>query len=168
MTVSATIAIGGVSRIPSYYRARYYNPNTGRFLSEDPFGFGGGINLYAYTANSPTNWSDPFGYAPGDKWFGKNNRDFQDWFHRNWKQPGDPDAGPDDMNDAYNAWKESGSPQRNPKGNRRCHEPENQGENVAEEIEEEAAEALEMTAILLLGVLLLEELAAMSLVLVLI
>jgi RHS repeat-associated protein len=151
-----------------YYRARYYNPNTGRFLSEDPFGFGGGINLYAYTANSPTNWSDPFGYAPGDKWFGKNNRDFQDWFHRNWKQPGDPDAGPDDMNDAYNAWKESGSPQRNPKGSRRCHEPENQGENVAEEIEEEAAEALEMTAILLLGVLLLEELAAMSLVLVLI
>ena len=31
-----------------YYRARYYDSNTGRFLSEDPVGFDGGINLYAY------------------------------------------------------------------------------------------------------------------------
>lgn len=28
----------------NYYRARYYNPTTGRFLSEDPSGFRGGIN----------------------------------------------------------------------------------------------------------------------------
>jgi len=34
----------------------------------------------------------------GNKWFGKNNRRLSRLFHRNWKQPGDPDAGPDDMN----------------------------------------------------------------------
>jgi RHS repeat-associated protein len=102
-----------------YNRARYYNPSIGRFLSEDPIGFAGGINKYAYVGNSPTNWIDSFGYAPGDKWYGFNNRDFQDWFHRNWKQPGDPDAGPEDMADAFNEWKSQGSPQRDSKGNRR-------------------------------------------------
>ncbi len=44
-----------------YYRARYYDPATGRFLREDPGGFRGGINLYAYTMNSPTDWTDPTG-----------------------------------------------------------------------------------------------------------
>jgi RHS repeat-associated protein len=45
-----------------YYRARYYNPNTGRFLSEDPLGFAGsGTNFYAYVYNSPTNFRDPSG-----------------------------------------------------------------------------------------------------------
>jgi RHS repeat-associated protein len=44
------------------YRARYYSPQTGRFLSEDPLGFAGGdVNLYAYGADSPTNFTDPFG-----------------------------------------------------------------------------------------------------------
>jgi RHS repeat-associated protein len=44
-----------------YYRARYYNPTTGRFLSEDPMGFAGGINLYAYAKNNPVNFLDAFG-----------------------------------------------------------------------------------------------------------
>jgi RHS repeat-associated protein len=44
-----------------YYRARYYNPNTGRFLSEDPIGFDGGINKYAYAGNDPIDYFDPFG-----------------------------------------------------------------------------------------------------------
>jgi RHS repeat-associated protein len=45
-----------------YYRARYYNPTTGRFLSEDPISFGGGdANLYRYVENSPTNFTDPLG-----------------------------------------------------------------------------------------------------------
>ena len=30
-----------------YYRARYYDPAAGRFLSEDPVEFQGGINFYA-------------------------------------------------------------------------------------------------------------------------
>jgi RHS repeat-associated protein len=44
-----------------YYRARYYDPSGGRFLSEDPSGFGGGINFYSYAAGTPTNLTDPFG-----------------------------------------------------------------------------------------------------------
>jgi hypothetical protein len=31
-------------------------------------GFAGGINLYAYVGGGPTNWSDPFGLRPGDKY----------------------------------------------------------------------------------------------------
>jgi len=47
-----------------YYRARYYNPATGRFLSEDPMGFAGsGPNLYEYVGDSPTNFSDPTGWT---------------------------------------------------------------------------------------------------------
>jgi RHS repeat-associated protein len=45
-----------------YYRARYYDAQTGRFLSEDPLGFGGGDpNSYDYALNSPINVVDPFG-----------------------------------------------------------------------------------------------------------
>ncbi len=36
-----------------FYRARYYNPQLQRFISEDPIGFSGDINLYAYAGNSP-------------------------------------------------------------------------------------------------------------------
>ncbi len=45
----------------NYYRARYYNPQTGRFISEDPIGFRGGINKYAYVGNDPIDFNDPFG-----------------------------------------------------------------------------------------------------------
>jgi RHS repeat-associated protein len=51
-----------------FYRARYYNPVFGRFISEDPIGFGGGINVYAYVGNSPTNLIDAFGLRPGDRY----------------------------------------------------------------------------------------------------
>lgn len=43
-------------------RSRYYNPGTGRFLQEDPIGFGGGdSNFYRYVSNNPLNLFDPFG-----------------------------------------------------------------------------------------------------------
>ena len=45
-----------------YYRARYYDPAAGRFLSEDPIEFGGGINFYRYVKDNPTNSTDPFGF----------------------------------------------------------------------------------------------------------
>lgn len=49
-----------------YYRARYYNPLLGRFISQDPLGFAGGsLNLYAYAANSPANFTDPGGKNVG-------------------------------------------------------------------------------------------------------
>jgi RHS repeat-associated protein len=44
-----------------YYRARYYDSSTGRFLSEDPIGWMGGLNYYSYVGNSPINWNDPHG-----------------------------------------------------------------------------------------------------------
>jgi RHS repeat-associated protein len=50
-----------------YYRARYFDPTNGRFLSEDPIGFDGGINFYKYAANRPTNLSDPSGLCPPKK-----------------------------------------------------------------------------------------------------
>ncbi|MCC6451862.1 MAG: RHS repeat-associated core domain-containing protein [Acidobacteria bacterium] len=36
-----------------YSRARFYDPKLGRFISEDPIGFGGGdVNLYGYVRTS--------------------------------------------------------------------------------------------------------------------
>jgi RHS repeat-associated protein len=45
-----------------YYRARYYNAEVGRFISEDPLGFAGrDVNLYAYVWNRPALLIDPLG-----------------------------------------------------------------------------------------------------------
>jgi RHS repeat-associated protein len=49
-----------------YYRARYYDPNIGRFISEDPIHFKSGINFYSYVSNSPTGFVDPSGLSPAD------------------------------------------------------------------------------------------------------
>ncbi|MEN8145026.1 MAG: RHS repeat-associated core domain-containing protein, partial [Gemmatimonadota bacterium] len=48
----------------SYYRNRYYDAATGRFMHEDPIGHAGGINLYAYSGNAPAQLTDPFGLMP--------------------------------------------------------------------------------------------------------
>lgn len=44
-----------------YYRARYYDPSTGRFLSEDPIRFRAGLDFYRYAFNQPTLLIDPLG-----------------------------------------------------------------------------------------------------------
>jgi RHS repeat-associated protein len=44
-----------------YYRARYYDSATGRFLNEDPDKDGAAGSLYAYVENSPISWYDQFG-----------------------------------------------------------------------------------------------------------
>ncbi|MDQ3801736.1 MAG: RHS repeat-associated core domain-containing protein [Acidobacteriota bacterium] len=47
-----------------YYRARQYDSQLGRFISEDPIGFAGGdINLYGYVWNSPQDFTDPTGHG---------------------------------------------------------------------------------------------------------
>jgi RHS repeat-associated protein len=46
----------------SYYCARYYDSQSGRFLSEDPIGFGGGQNFYNYVGNGPVDRTDPLGF----------------------------------------------------------------------------------------------------------
>lgn len=44
-----------------YMRARFYDPGLGKFMSEDPIGISGGLNLYAYAGNDPVNAADPSG-----------------------------------------------------------------------------------------------------------
>ncbi|EIC0790889.1 GIY-YIG nuclease family protein, partial [Salmonella enterica subsp. enterica serovar Livingstone] len=50
-----------------YNLFRYYAPECGRFVSQDPIGLNGGINLYQYAQN-PLSWIDPLGLAPTEKW----------------------------------------------------------------------------------------------------
>nr|WP_233828572.1 RHS repeat-associated core domain-containing protein [Paraburkholderia sp. ZP32-5] len=45
-----------------YNRHRYYDPDAGRFISRDPIGLAGGINVYAYAPN-PVAWIDPLGLS---------------------------------------------------------------------------------------------------------
>jgi RHS repeat-associated protein len=40
---------------------RFYDPETGRYISADPIGFAGGMNLYSYVGGDPVNWIDPWG-----------------------------------------------------------------------------------------------------------
>lgn len=95
-----------------YYNARYYDPIVGRFISKDPIGFDGGdVNLYAYVGNNITNFTDPTGLTKSDPWYGYNNKDFQRWFHRCWKEKGGPRVTPEeDIAEAYAEWLSRGAP----------------------------------------------------------
>jgi len=46
-----------------YMRARYYDPEVGRFINKDPIGYAGGVNLFAYVSNNPVMYIDPLGLA---------------------------------------------------------------------------------------------------------
>jgi len=56
-----------------YNTFRYYDPDVGRFIHQDPIGLAGGENLYTYAPN-PTMWVDPLGWvaetAPGYNVYG--------------------------------------------------------------------------------------------------
>lgn len=47
-----------------YRRNRYYDPSSGQFTQEDPIGFNGGLNLYAFADGDGLNQSDAFGLCP--------------------------------------------------------------------------------------------------------
>jgi RHS repeat-associated protein len=51
-----------------YYGFRHYDPALQRWLTEDPMGERGGINLYGFVGNSPLNAVDSWGLAYGDWW----------------------------------------------------------------------------------------------------
>jgi RHS repeat-associated protein len=56
-----------------FMRARFYTPVEGRFMNLDPIGIAGGLNLYNYTKNSPSNLIDPSGLCSEDT-FDVNDR----------------------------------------------------------------------------------------------
>jgi hypothetical protein len=45
------------------FRARWYDPISGRWLSKDPIGISGGLNQYVAFGNNPVNFRDPWGEA---------------------------------------------------------------------------------------------------------
>jgi RHS repeat-associated protein len=68
-----------------YNRHRYYDPHSGRFVSKDPIGLRGGINVHAYGPN-PIEWTDPMGLKGipiplHGNWCGPN---YTGQFHKSW------------------------------------------------------------------------------------
>ena len=51
-----------------HYRARYYHPELGRFVSRDPLGLSAGINPYAYADGNPVLFNDPDGLLAAVAW----------------------------------------------------------------------------------------------------
>ncbi len=47
-----------------FMRHRYYHAGLKRFVTEDPIGLAGGVNLYAYGGLNPLFWMDPWGLCP--------------------------------------------------------------------------------------------------------
>jgi RHS repeat-associated protein len=79
---------------PSYYRARYYDTQIGRFTMEDPLRFGAGsTNFYGYVYQNPTNYTDPNGRIPiygnwcGPDWTGGKVEPFNPAHFKDYRKP---------------------------------------------------------------------------------
>ena len=89
-----------------YMRNRWYEPRSGRFLSEDPIGLAGGINVYAYAMDDPINRRDPMGLC--DNVVAIIERRFSDGsieveYKYDCSSSG-PSAGPSGYGDWYGGW----------------------------------------------------------------
>lgn len=67
-----------------HMQARYYDPETRRFVTEDPLGLAASLNLYAYAGGDPVNHIDPQGLDPIDTGIVATTLDeaLQIWFER--------------------------------------------------------------------------------------
>jgi RHS repeat-associated protein len=82
------------------YRARYYDPVPGRFLSEDPVRYKGGVDFYTYASNDPISLADPLGLSPICVWIGSSELGSTTSATRNYTSPwtyafATQDGGPD-------------------------------------------------------------------------
>lgn len=77
-----------------YFGRRYYDPDTGRWITPDPIGFEGGPNLYAYVSNNPLTHVDLYGLdwmRVGDNWISENSYEgkrYKERFNSNKDSPG--------------------------------------------------------------------------------
>jgi RHS repeat-associated protein len=62
-----------------YNHFRYYDPETGRFISQDPIGLLGGINHYQYAPNH-INWIDPLGLCAKENTWNEFQKDHKGVF----------------------------------------------------------------------------------------
>ena len=68
-----------------YLRARYYNPDTGRFTQEDPAK--DGTNWYAYAGNNPIHYSDPAGFVmDGDNELSEGAQIYTNYYGSQWEK----------------------------------------------------------------------------------
>lgn len=88
-----------------FYRGRYLEPSTGRFLSEDPFRQHRTKEAYRFVRSRPTSYVDPFGTTWWDKTYGFPPT-FWNWLHRRYKHKSDLDDLDEDMvHEAHEEWK---------------------------------------------------------------
>jgi RHS repeat-associated protein len=63
----------------NYNHFRYYDEISGRYLTLDPIGYGGGLNQFVYVQGNPVNWADPHGLIKlGGNYIGPNYSAGQD------------------------------------------------------------------------------------------
>jgi RHS repeat-associated protein len=81
----------------NFHRARYYDPATGRWISEDPLSFGAGdTNVRRYVGNDPVNYNDPSGLVENQAYASPENN-----YSVIWGSSGGGSGGSGDWLDAY-------------------------------------------------------------------